>query len=180
MKEESTPKAPAARNFFSPELLPPAAIADEPNVVEEVERKMLPNFCDHRRSPELVTGCRRRCPEKMFLVGKNYFNHSHHSRIQSDFLNMKKRDNEGVIEFEQRFTTLSYHVPHLIPDERTRIGGLIVLGLEISVVPVKDHLRRLLHRPLLDLQRAVAVVGDRVMVLGAEIEGISRDPPRAS
>ena len=34
------------------------------NVVEEVERKMLPNFGDHRRSPELVT-------EKMFLVEKN-------------------------------------------------------------------------------------------------------------
>ena len=26
------------------------------NVVEEVERKMLPNFGDHRRSPELVAG----------------------------------------------------------------------------------------------------------------------------
>ena len=34
------------------------------NIVEEVERKMLPNFGDHRRSPELVT-------EKMFLVEKN-------------------------------------------------------------------------------------------------------------
>ena len=29
------------------------------NVVEEVERKMLPNFGDHRRWPELVAG--RRC-----------------------------------------------------------------------------------------------------------------------
>ena len=29
------------------------------NVVEEVEREMLPNFGDHRRSPELVAG--RRC-----------------------------------------------------------------------------------------------------------------------
>ena len=47
-----------------------------------------------------------------------------------------------------------------------------MLGLEISVVPVKDHLRRLLHRPLLDLQRAVAVVEDRVMVLGVEIGGM--------
>ena len=55
-----------------------------------------------------------------------------------------------------------------------------MLGLEISVVSVKVHLRRLLHRPLLDLQRAVAVVEDRVMVLGAEIEGISGDPPGAS
>ena len=26
------------------------------NVVEEVERKMLPNFGEHRRSPELVAG----------------------------------------------------------------------------------------------------------------------------
>ena len=26
------------------------------NVVEEVEREMLPNFGDHRRSPELVAG----------------------------------------------------------------------------------------------------------------------------
>ena len=29
-------------------------------VVEEVERKMLPNFGDHRRSSELVAGRRRR------------------------------------------------------------------------------------------------------------------------
>ena len=58
---------------------------------------------------------------KALFLGQ-YFNHSHRSRIQSDFLNMKKRNDKGVIEFEQRFTTLSYHVPHLIPDERTRIG----------------------------------------------------------
>ena len=38
------------------------------NVVEEVERKMLPNFGDHRRSPELVAGRRRR--ENVF-GGKN-------------------------------------------------------------------------------------------------------------
>ncbi|KAL6188241.1 hypothetical protein ACLB2K_039634 [Fragaria x ananassa] len=54
-----------------------------------------------------------------------YFNHSHRSRIQSDFLNMKKRNDEGVIEFEQRFTTLSYHLPHLIHVERTRIGMFV-------------------------------------------------------
>ena len=30
------------------------------NVVEEVERKMLPKFGDHRRSPELVAGRRQR------------------------------------------------------------------------------------------------------------------------
>jgi len=32
------------------------------NVVEEVERKMLPNFVEHRRLPELAAGhrCRRR------------------------------------------------------------------------------------------------------------------------
>ena len=34
------------------------------NVVEEVERKMLPNFGDHRRSLELVAG--RRCRENVF------------------------------------------------------------------------------------------------------------------
>ena len=39
------------------------------NVVEEVERKMLPNFGDHRRSPELVAGRRRR--ENVF-GGENY------------------------------------------------------------------------------------------------------------
>ena len=54
-----------------------------------------------------------------------YFNHSHRSRIQSDFLSMAKRDNEKVIEFEHRFTTLSYHVPYLVPDERTRIDMFI-------------------------------------------------------
>lgn len=62
----------------------------------------------------------------------------------------------------------------------SRPGGLIELGLEISVVPIKVHQRKLLHRPLLDLQRAVAVVEDRVMVLRAEIEGISGDPPGAN
>ncbi|KAL6191578.1 hypothetical protein ACLB2K_037968 [Fragaria x ananassa] len=35
------------------------------------------------------------------LFLSQYFNHVHRSRIQSDFLNMKKRDDEGVIEFEQ-------------------------------------------------------------------------------
>ena len=38
------------------------------NVVEEVERNMLPNFGDHQRSPELVAGA---SAEKMFLVEKN-------------------------------------------------------------------------------------------------------------
>ena len=38
---------------------------------------------------------------------------------------MKKGDDEGVIEFEQRFTSLSYHVPYLIPDERTRIDMFV-------------------------------------------------------
>ena len=33
------------------------------NVVEEVERKMLTNFGDHRRSPELVAS---RCRENIF------------------------------------------------------------------------------------------------------------------
>ena len=36
------------------------------NVVEEVERKMLPNFGDHRRSPAAAADA-----EKMFLVEKN-------------------------------------------------------------------------------------------------------------
>ena len=43
---------------------------------------------------------------KALFLGQ-YFNHSHRSRIQSNFLSMAKRDDEGVIEFEQRFTTLS-------------------------------------------------------------------------
>ncbi|KAL6137053.1 hypothetical protein ACLB2K_062348 [Fragaria x ananassa] len=34
-------------------------------------------------------------------------------------------DDDGVIEFEQRFTTLSYHVPYLVPDERTKIDMFI-------------------------------------------------------
>ena len=43
------------------------------NVVEEVERKMMPNFGDHRRSPELVAGgaAAGTAAEKMFLVEKN-------------------------------------------------------------------------------------------------------------
>ncbi|KAL6140254.1 hypothetical protein ACLB2K_058557 [Fragaria x ananassa] len=61
---------------------------------------------------------------KTLFLGQ-YFNHAHRSRIQSYFLNMKKRDDEGVIEFEQRLTTLSYHVSYLVPDERTRIGMFI-------------------------------------------------------
>ena len=61
---------------------------------------------------------------KALFLGQ-YFNHSHRSRIQSDFLNMKKRDDEGVIEFEQRFTILSYHVPYLVLDEKTIIDMFI-------------------------------------------------------
>ncbi|KAL6141218.1 hypothetical protein ACLB2K_059508 [Fragaria x ananassa] len=61
---------------------------------------------------------------KTLFLGQ-YFRHAHRTRIQSDFLNMKKRDDEGVIEFEQRFTTLSYHVSYLVPDERTRIDMFI-------------------------------------------------------
>ncbi|KAL6211891.1 hypothetical protein ACLB2K_017114 [Fragaria x ananassa] len=38
---------------------------------------------------------------KALFLGQ-YFNYSHRSRIQSDFLSMAKRDDEGVIEFEQR------------------------------------------------------------------------------
>ncbi|KAL6221090.1 hypothetical protein ACLB2K_008842 [Fragaria x ananassa] len=61
---------------------------------------------------------------KTLFLGQ-YFGHAQRIRIQSDFLNMKKRDDEGVIEFEQRFTSLSYHVPYLIPDERTRIDMFV-------------------------------------------------------
>ncbi|KAL6219537.1 hypothetical protein ACLB2K_007296 [Fragaria x ananassa] len=38
---------------------------------------------------------------------------------------MKKMDDKGVIEFEHRFTTLSYHVPYLVPDEMTKIDMFI-------------------------------------------------------
>ena len=61
---------------------------------------------------------------KTLFLGQ-YFGHAQRIRIQSDFLNMKKRDDEGVIEFEQRFTTLSYHAPYLIPDKKTRIDMFI-------------------------------------------------------
>ena len=61
---------------------------------------------------------------KTLFLGQ-YFGHAQRIRIQSDFLNMKKGDDEGVIEFEQRFTSLSYHVPYLIPDERTRIDMFV-------------------------------------------------------
>ncbi|KAL6225574.1 hypothetical protein ACLB2K_004423 [Fragaria x ananassa] len=63
---------------------------------------------------------------KTLFLGQ-YFSPAHRSRIQSDFLNMKKRVDEGVIEFQERFTSLSYHVSYLVLDERTRtemfIGG---------------------------------------------------------
>ena len=36
------------------------------NVIEEVERKMLPNFGDHRRLPKLVAGRRHRRRENVF------------------------------------------------------------------------------------------------------------------
>ena len=39
------------------------------NVVEEVERKMLPNFGDHRRPPAAASD--GAAAEKMFLVEKN-------------------------------------------------------------------------------------------------------------
>ncbi|KAL6141425.1 hypothetical protein ACLB2K_059713 [Fragaria x ananassa] len=59
------------------------------------------------------------------LFLEQYFSPAHRSRIQSDFLNMKKRDDEGVIEFQKRFTSLSYHVSYLVPDERTRMEMFI-------------------------------------------------------
>ncbi|KAL6209616.1 hypothetical protein ACLB2K_020556 [Fragaria x ananassa] len=94
---------------------------------------------------------------KALFLGQ-YFNHSHCSRIQSDFLNMKKRDDEGVIEFEQRFTTLSYHVPHLIPDERTKIGNANVVPDALSRNPSVSlfHLR-MVRVPLLCELRATWV-----------------------
>ena len=55
-----------------------------------------------------------------------------------------------------------------------------MLGLEISMVPVRVHLRRLLHSSLLDLQRVVAVVGDQVLLLGSELGGITGDLSRVS
>ena len=61
---------------------------------------------------------------KTLFLGQ-YFSHAHRIRTQSDFLNMKKIDNDGVMEFKQKFTTLSYHVPYLVPDERTRIDMFI-------------------------------------------------------
>ena len=39
------------------------------NVVEEVERKMLPNFGDHQRLPELVAGHRRRRSHRENVFG---------------------------------------------------------------------------------------------------------------
>ena len=39
------------------------------NVVEEVERKMLPKFGDHRRSPELVAGRRLRRSRRENVFG---------------------------------------------------------------------------------------------------------------
>ena len=43
------------------------------NVVKEVERKMLPNFGDHQRSPGLspAAAAGGAAAEKMFLVEKN-------------------------------------------------------------------------------------------------------------
>ncbi|KAL6185109.1 hypothetical protein ACLB2K_041244 [Fragaria x ananassa] len=61
---------------------------------------------------------------KTLFLGQ-YFSPAHRSRIQSDFPNMKKRDDEGVIEFQERFTSLSYHVSYLVPDERTRMEMFI-------------------------------------------------------
>ena len=40
------------------------------NVVEEVERKMLPNFGDHRRLPELVAGRHRHRRRKNVFCGE--------------------------------------------------------------------------------------------------------------
>ncbi|KAL6211965.1 hypothetical protein ACLB2K_017188 [Fragaria x ananassa] len=60
---------------------------------------------------------------KTLFLGQ-YFNHAHRCRIQSDFLNIK-RDDEGINKFEQRFTTLSYHVPYMVPDERTKVDMFI-------------------------------------------------------
>ena len=53
-------------------------------------------------------------------------------------------------------------------------------GPEISVVPARVHRRRPLPHQLLDLQRAVVVVEDQVLILGIDLEDVSGDPPGAS
>jgi hypothetical protein len=61
-----------------------------------------------------------------------------------------------------------------------RPGELLVHGPEISVVPARVHRRRPLPHQLLDLQRAVVVVEDQVLILGIDLEDVSGDPPGAS
>ena len=53
-------------------------------------------------------------------------------------------------------------------------------GPEILVVPARVHRRRPLPHRLLDLQRAVVVVEDQVLVLRVDLEDVSGDPPGAS
>ncbi|KAL6185437.1 hypothetical protein ACLB2K_041570 [Fragaria x ananassa] len=89
---------------------------------------------------------------KLFLG--QYFGHAHCIKIQSDFLNMKKRDNEGVIEFEQKFTTLSYHVSYLVPNERTRIDMFI----EALSGVYADKMTSVIYLTFLDVVSAVMTI----------------------
>ncbi|KAL6219686.1 hypothetical protein ACLB2K_007445 [Fragaria x ananassa] len=75
---------------------------------------------------------------KTLFLGQ-YFSPAHRSRIQSDFLNMKKRDDEGVIEFQERFTSLSYHVSYLVLDKRTRMEMFIGALGGVFADKMTDH-----------------------------------------
>ena len=58
------------------------------------------------------------------LFNERYFSPSHRIRIQDEFLNPRK-GSLSVQEFQQKFLSLAYHVPHLIDSESTKIYRFI-------------------------------------------------------
>ncbi|KAL6194366.1 hypothetical protein ACLB2K_035450 [Fragaria x ananassa] len=105
---------------------------------------------------------------KTLFLGQ-YFSQAHRGRINPDFLNMKKRVDENVKEFKQRFTSLSYHVPYLIPDEKTRTEMFI--GALSGVYA--DRMTGVVYLNFLDVVGAAMVIETRrALVLNLEVSTV--------
>ena len=58
------------------------------------------------------------------MFNEKYFSPTHMANLQDEFLNLRKGD-MTVMEFQQRFLTLAYHVPDLVRSEATKIHRFI-------------------------------------------------------
>ena len=64
------------------------------------------------------------CAQFKVMFNEKYFSPTHMANLQDEFLNLRKGD-MTVMEFQQRFLTLAYHVPDLVRSEATKIHRFI-------------------------------------------------------